>query len=792
MRFLIALALILFSACGQESTTTRKRSETNAFELLRGINVPEAALRAAITSKYGPAGVQKASGTKSFRSSASIVTTFMIAKKAEPNDVSFLGNDPNNPTTGDLGKINYVFSYADIDGNAIEGEISANFIFDVYRFVEGDPRYTVTAVGVTAELIGTVQHGILDALTPTPLFDAGLENAIVTFKYQNLGNATFIKTAQTNSNGEFSIRVFKGVPIQISAELEGFDLAVTTATIPTNFQSFVVNIVLWPHPTNNPYLVAATGTVYAYRATETTNGSPFVLEAIQGATVNAVDSQGFLIPGTLGSQTNSAGNYYVAYLPVGTSYFQANKGSKAATTGPATVTMAGPNVFDIVIPTHRPYCTLSLSSTSAQEGDEVGITVTGTDYDNEILYYAYDVTTANPSRGLLLEMYGYGESTNRWRAPSGAASAGVYYISATVNDGALFFTCQASVTVTGALTPSAAPAGRVYHTGVWTGTHVIIAGGQNQSGTPFGDSRRYDSNSDSWYLVAATTPRSRHLATWTGSEMIVWGGQSGANPVNTGFRYNPSTDSWVAMSTVNQPSVTSNGTKVPLWTGTEFLVYDFGASGRYSPSTDSWQAIATYSNNHANASAVWSGTEMIVFGGQDGQGLVYYNDGGRFNPSTNTWSPISTVGAPAGRANADMVWTGSEMLVWGGWTAIAPGLVAGGGKYNPTGDIWIPMNTVGAPPAARLRHLAWTGSAMIVWGGFNGSTWLNTGGMYDPNTDSWTTMSTSLAPSARSFGTAVWTGSHFVVWGGSGIIGSALNDGAVFDPTLNQWSSMAP
>ena len=35
--------------------------------------------------------------------------------------------------------------------------------------------------------------------------------------------------------------------------------------------------------------------------------------------------------------------------------------------------------------------------------------------------------------------------------------------------------------------------------------------------------------------------------------MIVWGGGKGTGILNTGGRYNPSTDSWTATSTTNAP-----------------------------------------------------------------------------------------------------------------------------------------------------------------------------------------------------------------------------------------------
>ena len=55
---------------------------------------------------------------------------------------------------------------------------------------------------------------------------------------------------------------------------------------------------------------------------------------------------------------------------------------------------------------------------------------------------------------------------------------------------------------------------------------------------------------------------------------------------------------------------------------------------------------------------------MIIRGGFSG--LTYPNDGGRYNPAANRWMRITTSGAPAGRSQHTAVWTGSEMIVWGG------------------------------------------------------------------------------------------------------------------------------
>src|SRR5207237_9138661 len=89
-----------------------------------------------------------------------------------------------------------------------------------------------------------------------------------------------------------------------------------------------------------------------------------------------------------------------------------------------------------------------------------------------------------------------------------------------------------------------------------------------------------------------------------------------------------------------------------------------------------------------------------------------------------------------------------------------------GSRYNPIKDSWTATSLINAP-SARYQHTAvWTGSEMIVWGGWDGGTFLNTGGRYNPLTNSWTATTTTNAPPPTRFQTGVWTGSEMIVWGG--------------------------
>jgi hypothetical protein len=214
---------------------------------------------------------------------------------------------------------------------------------------------------------------------------------------------------------------------------------------------------------------------------------------------------------------------------------------------------------------------------------------------------------------------------------------------------------------------------------------------------------------------------------WTGNEMIIWGGDyyDGSDHfLNTGGRYNPDTDSWTPTRIINAPTA------------------------------------------RADQTAVWTGSEMIVWGGIDDlppTGLSHI--GGRYNPSTDSWTATSTINAPSDRYVHTAVWTGGEMIVWGGTDFL--NVFNTGGRYNPTTNTWAPTRIINAPTARLLHTAVWTGSEMIVWGGTGRGGFRNTGGRYSPGTNSWTVTSTINAPSARQSHTAVWAGSQMVVWGGN-------------------------
>jgi hypothetical protein len=222
-----------------------------------------------------------------------------------------------------------------------------------------------------------------------------------------------------------------------------------------------------------------------------------------------------------------------------------------------------------------------------------------------------------------------------------------------------------------------------------------------------------------------------------------------------------------------------------VWTGTEMLVFggldsSFKYGVRYDPVLDSWSPMSLVNapSQRSGHAMVWTGSRLFVWGG-----LFTGTTGGLYDPATDTWTATSTIGAPSNRRSMAAVWTGSRVVIWGGQPQPGGGL-NDGGRYDPATDTWAPTSLVNAP-AGRLLHTGiWTGSRLVVWGGSAGGPWFNTGGRYDPVNDTWSPTSTVNAPTARDGHTAVWTGTQMIIWGGTDMPVT----GGRYDPVADTWT----
>jgi N-acetylneuraminic acid mutarotase len=323
---------------------------------------------------------------------------------------------------------------------------------------------------------------------------------------------------------------------------------------------------------------------------------------------------------------------------------------------------------------------------------------------------------------------------------------------------------------------------RAYHVAVWTGSEMLVWGGGLGGGLS-GVGDRYEPATDSWMPMSdAGEPTNREhglAAVWTGKEMIVWGGQLGTNVFNSGGRYNPATNTWRPTATAGAPLARTDHAMV--WTGTRMFVWGgrtlnsvTATGGLYDPASDSWTPTSLAGAPAARRyfPAVWTGSRVIVWGGMDDSVDLDFNSGGVYDPFTDSWTATSTAGAPPPRHFHTALWTGSRLLVWGGTQGTLDDEIylASGGLYDPATGVWTPTTLANAP-SARIWHAGvWTGREMIIWGGCNGPSPCArgqfTGARYDPALDQWIATPLQSAPSARDQHTGIWTGSALIVWGG--------------------------
>ncbi len=307
-----------------------------------------------------------------------------------------------------------------------------------------------------------------------------------------------------------------------------------------------------------------------------------------------------------------------------------------------------------------------------------------------------------------------------------------------------------------------------------------------------------------WVNGSATgvpTARSSHSAVWTGQQLLVWGGDLGGGNAYSagGAAYNPTTDQWQAIATFQAP--TARASHAAVWTGTEMIIWGGSGTasyatdhGRYNLTAGTWAGVTA--NNapakRAGHVAVWTGGRMIVFGGLNSTGLLSLSDaGGAYDPGADAWTALPSAGLPEPRRFATAVWTGTEMIIWGGLGDSVE--LATGGRLacdvNGIPTSWTAMSTVGAP-AARIGHTAvWTGSKLIIWGGQSGGANVNDGAIYDPTTDTWASLPATGAPSPRAYHVAVWSGSEMLVFSGEDASGT-LPTGSAYDPLRNRWRTL--
>ena len=226
--------------------------------------------------------------------------------------------------------------------------------------------------------------------------------------------------------------------------------------------------------------------------------------------------------------------------------------------------------------------------------------------------------------------------------------------------------------------------------------------------------------------------RAAHTIVWTGRQVLIIAGSNNRSgwyhwrtyePSPAWLTYDPAADTWGELIVGPQPSeveLSSSG----VWTGSEVLFAHESVSGlALDPDQGTWRTLAAGPlSPRQEPSRVWTGRELVVWGGcdnavecSDSTGQERFRDGAVYKPSSDTWRTMAPSPLPEG-AVTDAVWAGAEVFYY---TADVDTGVAGAASYNPALDQWTLLTAPPFGPRYDLE-LAWSSVSDLVlaWGGW--------------------------------------------------------------------------
>lgn len=242
---------------------------------------------------------------------------------------------------------------------------------------------------------------------------------------------------------------------------------------------------------------------------------------------------------------------------------------------------------------------------------------------------------------------------------------------------------------------------------------------------------RYSDVPDGWTaLPAAPEPRTGPATVWTGEKLLAFGGQSafGATLNRSLFAFDPVTATWSCPSSVAFEVVSPNAA----WNGELAFVWGPRRAAAYDPANGTWHELPLPSDApYYPFTVTWAGDELIVWG-SDRRGAPT-SRGISFDPATDSWRQLPE--APIAINQGQAIWTGTELIVYGSQLSYgnrATTSTAVGAAYNPQTNTWRTLPSFALSPQA--TSIAWTGQHMVAWD------YELAAGIYDPQTDSWTAL----------------------------------------------------
>jgi len=195
-------------------------------------------------------------------------------------------------------------------------------------------------------------------------------------------------------------------------------------------------------------------------------------------------------------------------------------------------------------------------------------------------------------------------------------------------------------------------------------------------------------------------------------------------------------------------------------------------------------------SERSGASSVIYQDTLYVFGGYGGGGRL--DDICRFDFPAKCWQRVEVQGSiPAGRENNGAVVHGSKMYLFGGYSGFT--WLNDFLSFDFQTSMWqaVPSGTKGTVPSTRFGYVSSVGEdSMFVFGGYDGSAWLNDMFDFDFRRGLWSaTQVQGFIPSGRSCPSwATHSNSVYLFGGYDGV--HRMNDFHQFRMGSRMWSSV--
>jgi hypothetical protein len=307
-----------------------------------------------------------------------------------------------------------------------------------------------------------------------------------------------------------------------------------------------------------------------------------------------------------------------------------------------------------------------------------------------------------------------------------------------------------------------------------------------------------------WSVVAdhRVVGRIFPVVVWTGNEVVVWGGEKPSEGAwhADGAAFNPATGTWRELA---DSPLSSRSEHVAVWTGEEVIICcgrieGVGASAAaYDPEADQWREIAAPPISPAFAEAVWTGEEMLVFGGVGGGGTSNLVGAAAYNPASDSWRRLADL--PYGLERTADATIGNGVVY--AWPSTSQGSTDVPLAYDIESDQWLRLPDPPSP-APSSPSVVWTGERLFAYGAGSDPEGkvIGIGVTYDPVGQSWRlTEPPPLEPATYGEGTdgsqkAVWADGEVYIW--TGWVGTDWNEPitrvVAYDPSQDSWRELEP